>query len=453
MMNRLKMVVLYRLKVQVKAKVPRLRLHFPYRNPYDNMDSQAETRSFIISRRTTLAWLGRTSLLSTLWGGNYLQAPVQAAETPYGSWKEFLGTDLETPAFPDRYCNYFVYSFSRKLGDSKHWGLRITGEFPYARYLSFNIYSALKGKSLGALTDFQIKPQPNHINPFIAGRTAPSKNRQYILTVLPKEYSQNSSPNELAFDGQSIDLLMVMLRYYLPQGNAIGNVPLPKIEAFDARSQNIVQLPKNLAFEVPKPIFAYRAWAAFDTVVDSTLRFYRNDGGGQFDNADNLYLFTAVERQRDQVLLIRVKPPTYPTDHNMFNQTNVRYWSFNQGNAETATLAGMHDHEFKVAKDGFIYLAIGADRMRARAQQGGYNFMPWKAKLRKAFILYRNLLTNPSHPGNLAQVPLMDLKNPQNIYSRDAKNYIGDYAPTGRTVSQTDFMKNYGGMPSPGFQA
>jgi hypothetical protein len=415
------------------------------------MDIEAETISLGISRRTTLTWLGGASFIPTLWSGNYLQAAAQAAETPYGSWKEFLGTDLETPAFPDRYCNYFVYSFSRKLGDSKHWRLRITGEFPYARYMSFNLYSALKGKSLGALTDFQIKPQPNHVNPFIAGRNARSNNRQYILTVLPKEYSQNSSLNEFAFDGQSIDLVMVMLRYYLPHGNAIGSVPLPKLEAFDARSQKPVQLPKNLAFEAPKSIFAYRAWPAFDTVVDETLRFYRNDGGGQFNNADNLYLFTAIERKRDEVVLIRVKPPTYPQTNNALNNTDVRYWSFNQGNVETSTLLGMHDREFKIAKDGFVYLAIGADSIRTHAQQGGYNFMPWKAKLRKAFILYRNLLTNPSYPGNLEQVPIMDLKNPQNIYSRDAKNYIGDYAPTGRKVSQADFLKNYGGMSSPGF--
>lgn len=38
------------------------------------------------------------------------------------------------------------------------------------------------------------------------------------------------------------------------------------------------------------------------------------------------------------------------------------------------------------------------------------------------------------------------------IYTLDAKNTINSYAPTGKKVTEAEFMKNYGGMPSPGFK-
>jgi hypothetical protein len=39
------------------------------------------------------------------------------------------------------------------------------------------------------------------------------------------------------------------------------------------------------------------------------------------------------------------------------------------------------------------------------------------------------------------------------INGMDAQRFIGPYAPTGIKVTEAEFMRNYGGMPSPGFKA
>ena len=370
-----------------------------------------------------------------------------ARKNPGRIWEEFPGKDIKTLALPDFYSNYFDYSFDRTTGKARYVGLRITGQFPYTRYMSFNVYDAEEGATYGALTDFKISPLPGNVNPFVAGSDAEAKNRMYTINVLPEGYSTDGLENVLPFDGQAIKVLTVMLRYYVTQkGGLTGNVPLPTIEAFDARTGRGVALPTAypLRGSMPKVVLRGRLAPIFRTALDDTLRFYKGSGSGQFGNADNMYLITAIKRGEGEVLLIRIMPPSYPSTNNEYDQTDVRYWSFNEGDANTSTPFGMKDEEFKRAKDGFVYIAIGDKSIRRTAEDRGYNFMPWKAKRRKMVVLYRNMLTNPQYRGNFDKVPEIepeDVFDKQNLYDKDAKNFIGHYAPTGKKISQALFMR------------
>jgi hypothetical protein len=102
------------------------------------------------------------------------------------------------------------------------------------------------------------------------------------------------------------------------------------------------------------------------------------------------------------------------------------------------------------ASDGFVYVAIGDRDLRSEAERRGYNFMDWKVSGTRGLILYRNLLTDSSYVHTIANVPCLDLANPSNIYTQDAKNFIGDYAPTGKKVSKQEFFNNGGGIIPPG---
>lgn len=376
-------------------------------------------------------------------------------ENPRGIWEEFPGQESSTLALPDYYSNYFDYSFERK-GAARYTGLHITGEFAHARYMSFNVYDGDEGASYGALTDYQISPLPNNVNPFVAGSDAEAKNRSYSITVVPERYSTDGLENEVTFDG-AIKVLTVMIRYYVPHGDDYGNVKLPTIKAFDARTGKRVALPQAypLRGSMPKVIMRGRLALIFKTEADDdTLRFYHAGGSGQFNNADSSYLISAISHGEGQVLLVRVKPPSYPTNNDEFDKTDVRYWSFNEGDANTSTPFGMKDVEFRRAKDGFVHIAIGDESIRRTAKKRGYNFMPWEAHRRKSVILYRNLVTNPQYRGNFDKVPEIepkDLRDKQTLYSKDAKNYIGDYAPTGKKISQALFMLGSSGTASPGF--
>jgi hypothetical protein len=368
-----------------------------------------------------------------------------AEENSRRIWEEFLGKDPRTLALPDFNSNYFDYSFERTTDAAQHTGLRITGEFPYARYMSFNIYDGDEGASYGALTDFQISPLPDNVNPFVAGSNAQAKNRSYSVTVLPEGHSTGRQENELTFS-KTIKVLTVMMRNYVPQGTPYGNVQLPIIEAFDTRTGQSVALPPAycLRGSIPPEIMAGRLLPIFGTAQDDdTLRFYHARGSGQFNNADSSYLISAIEPGAGQVLLIRIKPPSYPHNNDEFDKTDVRYWSFNEGDPSTSTPFGKKDDEFQIAQDGFVNIAIGDESIRRTAEGRGYNFMPWRAEREKSVILYRSLVTNPQYRGNLDRVPeikVKDLENKQNLPSKEAKNYIGDYAPTGKKILQALFM-------------
>ncbi|MBN1152280.1 MAG: hypothetical protein JXA58_03630 [Dehalococcoidia bacterium] len=374
------------------------------------------------------------------------------AEPPYGVWEDFIGQDPLTPALPDYFANYFAYAFDREADSSTAYvGLRIVGEFGYARYMSYNIYDAVEGTSFGAVTDFQMKPLPGNLNPFVPGTSFQATNREYAVTVAPEDYAANPDDNVFIFADEAIRYLTVVLRYYVPQGDAIANVPIPTIEAFDIRSGDAVDLPARYSVKTtPIEVFQERMRPLFNTIVDDTLRFYRSPGGGQFNCADNLYLINAIEMTPDDVVTLRLFPPTFPSSNSEFGQTDVRYWSLNQGNDDTTTPLGVHDSAFTVSSDGFVYVAIGDDSIGVRAQQLGYNFMPWRAQTAQGTLLYKNILTNPGYPGAISQVPYLDLSNPANVYLLDAKNYIGDYAPTGQKVSGTDFMNGLVGIVPPG---
>ncbi|MBN1895903.1 hypothetical protein JW906_15560 [bacterium] len=373
-------------------------------------------------------------------------------ETPYGVWEDFLGQDPDTPALPDYFANYFAYAFDREADSSTAYvGLRIVGEFGYARYMSYNIYDSEQGTSYGAVTDFQMKPLPGNVNPFVPGNSFQATNRQYAVTVAPEGYTANSEDNAFIFANEAIRYLTVVLRYYLPQGNAIANVPIPAIEAFDIRTGHKLNLPARHSVKTTSiEVFQERMRPLFNTIVDDTLRFYHSVGGGQFNCADNLYLINAVEMTSNDVLTLRLFPPTFPSDNSEFGKTDVRYWSLNQGNDDTTTPLGIFDSELTVSSDGFVYVAIGNDSISLRAEELGYNFMPWRAQTTQGTLLYRNMLTDPKYAGAISQVPYLNFNNPANVYLLDATNYIGNHAPTGRKVSRTDFISGLAGIIPPG---
>lgn len=389
-------------------------------------------------------------------------------------WKQFRGTDPATLALPDYHSIYYAYGFDWRK--NQNLGLVITGEFGYARYMSYNIYREAKGTALKALRDVEIEPLPGNVNPFRPSSPVNAPNRNYGVHVFCRANASPAllmQPNRLTFErNDNVTLLVVILRYYLPVNGSAGGptpndragVPLPDIKAIDIRTGLPLALPPNTVPQgMPEPIFAEKLAPIFQTIVDDNLRFYHVDGAGEYDNKDNLYLLNAVNKQKDEVLLLKFKAPVYGSNNSEFLKEEVRYWSFNEGNPDTSTSWGTPDQDFREATDGLIYIAIGGIEIKEWAEAGGYNFMPWLAKSTPSVVVYRNLVTNevtfredsirkvPVLSG-LTEMPITGVDDPR-IDKFDAKNSIGIYAPTGMKVTQEAFLKNYGGMPSPGFKA
>lgn len=391
-------------------------------------------------------------------------------KSTYGLWDVFPGDEPTSLALPDYFSTYLAYTFDTSLHPNTR--LRITGDFPYARYMSFNIYPTRSGTSLGGMTDFQIRVEPPNTNPFVAGNDEMAKARRYVVTVEPTSDMSggtDSSPgssleNRLTYNPADLkvpefpeELLTIIIRYYVPFG-VNGNVDPPQVEVLsmeDNKPLDPQPKPYPTFMDLNAPIFRHRLSPIFKSVAGDELRFYHAEGGGQFNNADNLYLISAVEGVDgdNHVVILRVKPPTFPRTTEDYDKTDVRYWSFNQGNPNTSTSLGMRDGVFRPALDGFVYLVMGGEGVRLKAQQGGYNYLPWQADKLRAVIIYRNMLTIAQYRGSILRVP----KLPEAPWSEaqllvyEAGNYLGDYAPVGRKVTAQEFNANYGGMPSPGF--
>ena len=385
-----------------------------------------------------------------------LAGPAAAAELGpprtvmgYGDWEPFIGTDLTTPAIPDYNANYFAFAFIRS-DEAKYVGLRLKGQFGYARYMSFNIYRAHHSPSFGALTDAQMLPAPGSVNPFLPGTDPDAKNRSYVVAVQPAGYAKDPQENTFEYDSAQMPTLVVMIRYYVPQGSATANVPLPAIEAYDVRTGQSVAMPEQyLLGGRSMALFGWIMRPIFTTIVDSKIRFYHSEGAGLFPNADNLYLIGAVTRRRGEVVVVRVKPPTFPKDTSEYGSTQVRYWSLNETNRNTSTPLGLRDDQFKVASDGFVYVAIGDKGIRRQAEKRGYNFMPWRIRGKTGAVIYRNMVTDPSYAGSIDNVPILDLSDSRNIYAQNATRFIGDYAPSGVVISLRKFLKGGGRITPP----
>ena len=203
--------------------------------------------------------------------------------------------------------------------------------------------------------------------------------------------------------------------------------------------------------ELSESVYTTRLSPIFKTAIDDTIRFYHAIGLGQFNNADNLYLISALKRLNNEVFLLRFKPPTFRLDGTTDPNNDVRYWSITQSRKNTTSALGIKDADFKTAADGYVYVAIGDENIKGKAKKAGYNFMPWMVQDTSLVLIYRNILGDPSFAGYLGKVPVISMSNPRNIFIQNARNYIGDYAPRGIKMSRLTFIKNYGGWPAPGF--
>jgi len=90
-----------------------------------------------------------------------------------------VGKGKENVAFPEAGADYWVAIYSRPAGST----LKLRGQYPHARYMSFISYRPL-GTPLDGIADYQIAPDPGSTNPFVAGARRNLAKRSFTLNVL-----------------------------------------------------------------------------------------------------------------------------------------------------------------------------------------------------------------------------------------------------------------------------
>ncbi len=367
-------------------------------------------------------------------------------------WFDYIGRDTTVGLWPDIYANYFAYTFVRT---NNNLALKIQGEFPNTRYMSFNVYNLQDKSTQGSIVDAQIKAA----QPFVVD--SKKRDDRFTIHILPEKYANSKLPNKLTFLDEGKFLLVVMRLYDFNQDN-YGGVSLPTVQAFELGEKDKLKslpLPRalNLRKYVNAPKIAEDIWFMYESenlkaldgphqrVPYFTLPFFRVIGEGMIQNNDNLYLLSAVTKKKNELYILKFKSPTFVKTTEDIGNTDVRYWSVNIGDDISYDFNALKDEDCLIDEQGFVTIVIGegdAD-LKGRVAALGFNFMEWNVPRNKGFIIYRNMLTKEGFAGHFLQVPPLKEKNKNAFLEFEAGQYIGEYAPKGIRMSKEAFLKEY----------
>ena len=375
-------------------------------------------------------------------------------------WESYLGRDTTVGILPDSYANYFTYTLART---NQNIGFKIKGTFPDTRYFSFNVYSLGDNTTQGSLVDYQIKTDSGKPNPFLVNRDSMEGGENFTVHIIPSKFKDIDLPNKLPFR-DDVKLLSMVIRLYDYNVDDFGGVEFPTVEAFTIDGDEAMKpsrLPKalNLRWIVRRkslPKMRERLSLLFETEntapLDAsrlnkeyyTIPFHAIDTKGFIENNDNRYLLSGITKAENEVYVFRFKAPTFTTGFEDINQTQVRYWSFNLGNAATYNFNALKDEDAKLDKFGFvnIVLANKDKEIEARTKQLGYNFLEWNMPWKKGFILFRHMLANPNFEAQIDDVPPIK-EGMKDFTPIEAQKFLGDYAPQGIRMSKEDFLNEY----------
>ncbi|MGF1852606.1 hypothetical protein L4C44_11975 [Vibrio satsumensis] len=328
-------------------------------------------------------------------------------------------------AYPDAAVKYWGSAFTVPDGAK----LRLEGQFPHSRYMSFISYDD-RGRPVQSLPDYMIKPSRSSVNPFREGSQRDSVLRSYQVNILDSQPKTDYTAGQIR-DGAEMDELhtpkssanqqVIIYRIYAKDENSdgTGNTALPQPvvtlasgkelrgqEACDSLQStqplkaqlNALGIPvekyRELVSQPNKPAgFPATNPSTWHIQLDreSLLGIYtgkvnpeaRRSTGGFYPNLDNNYIRTVVNRKHGPVFVLRAKAPVTPkTFHGVKKMTkgDLRYWSVcsNKGFAVTKVNDCLYDEAIPVDKDGYYTVAVSraADRPRNAFAQCGVGWLP-----------------------------------------------------------------------------
>ena len=121
----------------------------------------------------------------------------------------------QIPFQSDTNTTYGVFCFSPKTGSFDV--IKMTGEFPHARYVSFMVYGGSRSEPFDVLSDYALKPDPGNVNPFTPHQDRAAANRRYTIYAI----REGSGIDRSGFDNvvmipASEDFINIMMRIYRP---------------------------------------------------------------------------------------------------------------------------------------------------------------------------------------------------------------------------------------------
>lgn len=374
-------------------------------------------------------------------------------------WESYIGRDTTVGILPDAYANYFTYTLART---NDNIGFKIKGKFPNARYFSFNVYSLGDNTTQGSLVDYQIQTDSGRPNPFLAKEGAEADDN-FTVYLVPEKFNAIDHPNTLQFTNDT-RLMTMVIRLYDYNIDDFGGVEFPTVEAISLKRKEDGEvdvasrrLPRNLNLRsivrrrsLPKMV--ERLSLLYETeknvelekdLIDSEITsvpFHAIDASGFIENNDNKYLLAGISKAKDEVYYFKFKAPSFTTGPEDINQTDVRYWSFNLGNAATYNFNALKDEDAIIDTSGFVHLVLGEkdDNLEKHIGELGFNFLEWNMPWNEALILFRHMLADPNFGAQITSVPPIK-KGMSDFANTEAHLFMGDYAPQGWRMTKEEF--------------
>ncbi|MBL4797188.1 MAG: hypothetical protein JKY50_07230 [Oleispira sp.] len=381
-------------------------------------------------------------------------------------------------AYPDTGATYWHAKYILPEGAN----LKLTGQYPYARYMSFNSYRNDATPAF-ALMDQDIAADTGSINPFTAGAERNNENRDYQIQLQAGEAPQSPLDNTLydyaQTDDQSIGQTTLLYRVYVPNtGQDItGGTDLPQAEltlnngevltgqaACDSlqSDQTMVSIPfipadtyanlRQNSSANANPIWR----AAYNVQFNLRCVFLGMCAGeperqvGWYANLDNQYLSTNLDRSIKPIAVIRGKIPNVPATlagNETFDesQAQLRYWSLCQNEYYSQKVTGcLHDEQVTINPDGYftIVTSLESERPSNATDACGIGYLPWSAK-GDGFSIIPDRLNHENDA-------LLILRNmlPVNGFAKTAQNtttpgdesaVLAEFMPTVQYFTQAEF--------------
>jgi hypothetical protein len=349
--------------------------------------------------------------------------------------------------------------------------IRIEGQYPHARYISWNVYDAA-ARPIDALSDVELAPDPGSTNPFLPSASRTAEQRDYTAFIEVGPRPEQPAPNTLyTGDSQGGTFLY---RVYVPDSgrDQKGGVALPRVtlEVADGSGAPLsveqcreLQAPYAQPLNdliagsagVPDPtadgdgypgrnppswrLFENFCGAAIDIMLDNEsgepfhpgARDRCGNGPGFFSNRDIAYVFTPTSRGFGELLVLRGRAPTFadtrPGPAVMPSGQQLRYWSFCQYEPATQRVIDCRsDDRVSVGPDGryTIVVSTAEQRPASARPECGVTWLPWGPQT-QGLLIYRHMLPDPSFAQAIQNVPEPGAE----------RDTMGDYYPRGEYLA------------------
>lgn len=406
-------------------------------------------------------------------GGDDGSAVPITGNAPACGWVLQSDADVINVAYPDESATYWVAVIPNIPGAK----LRIDGQYPDARYFSFNVYDPAL-RPIDGIADQNIAPTDGALNPYTQPGIA--SGGHYQVQVEFKTKPETPAANTLYSGATSVSALtipnpltLVLYRIYIPADGLPPNagVPLPTLTLETAQGTSVISsqagctepqlstlidqlsaidlngtlirinYPDQLdALPLRFPTASYPPTSAvFYGLPDVLLRILNNlspielpaalqgtellSGGGFLSNSDAAYTSSAFSRSDGNIFVLRARAPTWRGANGVnFGAENMRYWSICQNEFATQRyVACSADYQTAIDADGFFTVMVSdeADRPANAIADNDITWLPWDP-YPDGLLLYRHMLPNPAFAQAIQNVP----------FGTDPVSVMGDYFPS-----------------------